>query len=590
MGHRKNVLLIGFVLFACLIFFMNATQVPQWRIVTSPGGPVARPNIIFILADDLAARDLPYLDRIQSIMFEEGTKFSTFIIPNAWCCPSRSSILTGLYNHNNRNLDNGSHGGWTEFKTAGFEDSNVAVWLHNSGYRTMLAGKYLNKYNALAGAEGNPPVPKGWDAWYAGLSHYGKFWNFYLAEKDLNEPNTGFARKVYYPKKDPVTRNLIPENYATDVVTRKALDFVKANDNRPFFMYLNPTAPHKLTHGKDEDEDEAEPSADSTIRKCVWKDQSGNTQFCHPLPAPRHEPGQNAQLDAKINSIVYPNPANQSFGFLENDTGSIADKPFWIFTKFINGLPIQIKPFNDAEIEVIQNHLRARVRSMEAVEDMLEQIIQSLTETGQLENTYIFFASDHGLHFGEHRQMLNKGTMYEEAIRVPMFVRGPNVSKKVSIPHMALNHDLAVTFADLAGAVPTHEVDGKSLVPLIFGTAPNFSVRPGQSEWRTRVLLEHWEFAGKNQMKIPTGFGIRTRSYKFMEYTPAWTQDKFYEAYNIQPAQDPHELNNIAESSDPEIKATFEQLKVDLQEFKRCRGSACREAELKALPVSDSQD
>ena len=98
---------------------------------------------------------------------------------------------------------------------------------------------------------------------------------------------------------------------------------------------------------------------------------------------------------------------------------------------------------------------RKRLQSMLAVDDMIGDLIKSLHESGELDNTYIFFTSDNGFHLGQHRLGAGKWTPYEEDIHVLLIVRGPGVPDGRTLHHMVLNNDLAPTFADLGRASTT---------------------------------------------------------------------------------------------------------------------------------------
>src|SRR5512133_2171327 len=137
---------------------------------------------------------------------------------------------------------------------------------------------------------------------------------------------------------------------------------------------------------------------------------------------------------------------------------------------------------------------------MLAVVETVDAVIATLRQTGDLANTYIIFASDNGFHLGQHRLAAGKGSSFEEDLRVPLIVRGPGIPAGRVLPHMAVNIDLAPTFADLAGVSPTVTVDGRSLVPLL-GASP-----PPVSAWRHAFLLEHG-FAGRHLASGALGAG-----------------------------------------------------------------------------------
>jgi N-acetylglucosamine-6-sulfatase len=87
---------------------------------------------------------------------------------------------------------------------------------------------------------------------------------------------------------------------------------------------------------------------------------------------------------------------------------------------------------------------------MLSVEDLLNQTVATLQEIDELDNAYIFFTSNNGMHMGNHRLAQGKKTPYEEAIGVPLIVRGPGVPEDKKLEHLVLNNDFAPTIAELA--------------------------------------------------------------------------------------------------------------------------------------------
>ena len=202
-------------------------------IVTGPGVPVsspaqgARPNIIFVLTDDLDARSIAVMPQLKAHLADAGVTFANFFVTTALCCPSRASILRGQYVHNHRTYTNTPPaGGFEIFKGLGREQSTAATWLRAAGYRTVLMGKYLNGY-----PERSSPtyVPPGWEEWYSPAR--GGYANFTYT---MNEN----GRLVDYGTR--------PEDYMTDVLARTAVDVIRrsAREGRPFFVYLATYAPH----------------------------------------------------------------------------------------------------------------------------------------------------------------------------------------------------------------------------------------------------------------------------------------------------------------------------------------------------------
>src|SRR5215213_4796432 len=112
----------------------------------------ARPNIVFILTDDMRKDDLQYMPKTKALLQSTGMTFENAFVSNAICGPSRASIMRGQYSHNNgvwANSESNS-GGWQTYQSTGDEQDNVATRLHAAGYRTALFGKYLNGYDSAA--------------------------------------------------------------------------------------------------------------------------------------------------------------------------------------------------------------------------------------------------------------------------------------------------------------------------------------------------------------------------------------------------------------------------------------------------------
>jgi N-acetylglucosamine-6-sulfatase len=190
------------------------------------------PNIIVIVTDDLDARSVACMPNVQALLAKEGLTFSNAFVTTPLCCPSRASILRGQYAHSHGVLNNvGENGGFPAFYRLGDEDSTVATWLHDAGYRTALFGKYLNRY-----PKGAPEshVPPGWDEWSAFASTDEDEGGSYYSGYALNED----GRIVLYGQQ--------PSDYSTDVLAAKATDFVArtTGNGAPFFLYLAPFAPH----------------------------------------------------------------------------------------------------------------------------------------------------------------------------------------------------------------------------------------------------------------------------------------------------------------------------------------------------------
>ena len=187
-----------------------------------PGTP-ARPNIVYVLTDDLSTDLVQYMPHVRALA-ARGTSFSNFFVTDSLCCPSRASILTGDYPHNTRVYYNaGSAGGWDQFERVGDGRKVYGLNLQAAGYRTGFLGKYLNHYPPHAAP------PPGWDEWdVTGSQGYAEF-NF-----DLNE--NGHVHHYGHAEHD----------YLTDVLAGRARRFIAttAAARRPFALEVATFAPH----------------------------------------------------------------------------------------------------------------------------------------------------------------------------------------------------------------------------------------------------------------------------------------------------------------------------------------------------------
>ena len=123
--------------------------------------------------------------------------------------------------------------------------------------------------------------------------------------------------------------------------------------------------------------------------------------------------------------------------------------------------------FTDQEILAIRRHYFAMVAETDA---MLGQVLDTLEAAGQLNDTYIIFASDHGEMNMEHRQTL-KNALYEASARVPLIVAGPGLRQGVVSNELVSLIDLFPTLMDIAGLDHPEGLDGVSLLPLCRGEA-----------------------------------------------------------------------------------------------------------------------
>jgi len=196
---------------------------------TGPAKGGERPNILYVLTDDLSWNLVKYMPHVREMM-KKGTTFSNFFATDSLCCPSRSSILTGEFPHNTGVYDNkGDDGGYGAFKAHGDERKCYGPRLQQAGYRTGFMGKYLNEYDpADKQGTSKPFVPRGWDEWDVAGNGYPEY-NYKINE------NGRVERKGHKP-----------EDYLTDVISRRATEFINksAKSKKPFMLETATFAPH----------------------------------------------------------------------------------------------------------------------------------------------------------------------------------------------------------------------------------------------------------------------------------------------------------------------------------------------------------
>ncbi|MDF9826136.1 arylsulfatase A-like enzyme [Ereboglobus sp. PH5-10] len=218
---------------------------------------VKQPNIIIILSDDMGYTDIgcyggeirtPAIDKLA----QRGLRFTQFY-NNARCCPTRASLLTGLYAHQagmggmNRNQ---KHPGYT----GSLRDNcvTIAEMLRPGGYSTYAVGKW--HVSLESGEPANWPLRRGFDKFYGTILGYGSFYD----PATLCRDNT-----LITPLNDPGYKPPSGKYYYTDAIADNAVLYIKQHqrDNaaadgsasKPFFMYVAFTAAHWPMHALPED-------------------------------------------------------------------------------------------------------------------------------------------------------------------------------------------------------------------------------------------------------------------------------------------------------------------------------------------------
>jgi N-acetylglucosamine-6-sulfatase len=281
-------------------------------------------------------------------------------------------------------------------------------------------------------------------------------------------------------------------NYSTDVLTRRANQFLQgAPTGKPWFLWLAYNAPHDT------------------------KPTLGSCGHSSPIPA--------TEDDYNIYGR-HPLPTPPSFN--ERD---VSDKPSFIAS---------LHHISPAARRHIVTRWKCTLATMHEVDTDVGQLMLKLEESGALDNTIVFYLSDNGYFFGEHRLTRGKSSPYEEALQVPYAVRVPPAYQGTTAPphassEVVSNQDIAPTILDYAGGAQScagpnvcRVEDGRSLRPLLSGSG----------NWPAdRGVLAEINAGGPGTQYA----AIRTSRYVYVEYN-----DGEKELYDLR--HDPFEKTNKA--------------------------------------------
>lgn len=212
----------------------------------APALAAERPNLIWIMADDLGYGDLgcygqkviqtPELDR----MAKEGLRFTQFYAGATVCAPSRSVLMTGQHHGHTRVRGNaGQKNPLAQALRA--EDITVAKVLQQAGYKTTLYGKW--GLGDVGKAESGLPRKQGFDQFFGYLNQHHAHNHFpdFLWE---NESRAGLPNEVVAVGADGGGYATKAVQFADDLLAERAITYVKAKHEKPFFLYWSMVIPH----------------------------------------------------------------------------------------------------------------------------------------------------------------------------------------------------------------------------------------------------------------------------------------------------------------------------------------------------------
>lgn len=300
------------------------------------------------------------------------------------------------------------------------------------------------------------------------------------------------------------------KGYYTHVVTKMADEWIRKGRSKPFMLILGHKAPHSFY-----------------------------------TPEPKYSKAFEGVR------IPYPATAFQ----LDN-------KPEWIKQRMATWHGIYgplfdwRKNYPDDSPEAVKDFeamIHAYWGTILSVDDSVGELYKTLQETGELDNTIFIFTSDNGLLNGEHG-MVDKRTMHEPSIHIPLLVRYPKLTptdKPKAINKQVLTLDIAPSILDLCGAPALKNIHGQSFKGLVQGDTVN---------WRTGWFYEYnYE---KQFPYTPNVRGLRTDEWKYIHYpTGDGSPDRHMaELYHL--ATDPGETKNLIR--DPAYAPKLKELQAEL--------------------------
>ena len=463
---------------------VQTTQQPS----AGPRAEDDRPNLVFVLTDDMRDGDLEHMPITRHLLADQGMEFTDAISPHPLCCPARAQLATGQYAQNNGVQHNrGVHGGFQALDPT----REASSWFRDAGYRTGFVGKFLNGYGP------HDVRPSGWSRWDALTRGVYDYVNFSM---------TGDGDPRRYT-----------DSYITSVIedhtNRAVRDFAESGD--PFVVYAWHLAPHyRITP------------------------EGGRG-----LP-PAEPQDQDLFLDTRPQSFDDP-------AFNEDD---VSDQPAYLRNRAA------------VSRDEVSAENTARLQSLQSVDRAVGSLVDTLADEGVLDNTYIVFSSDNGYSLGEHR-FIGKDVLTDEALQVPLLVRGPGIVPGSTSDLPVTLVDLPATFAALTGVSPAWQIDGTSLVPTLQGQEQSF--RDTTLIQTGRTLGDGWSHRG-----------VRTERYLYgTDGTDGFLYDHLL---------DPDEMvNRIDDPAYAEVRAALELRRAELV---TCAGWTCNQTFGPLPDPSDAPD
>ena len=468
--------------------------------------PIKKPNIIYIMADDLTTQAIsayggiykdiaptPNIDKVA----KEGMLFQDVLVTNSICGPSRAAILTGNYSNLNGYYKNESGGKFDDSKWTFPQE------FQKNGYKTALFGKWH------LGTE-----PVGFDTfkYHNASGQQGNYWN---------------------PLYNDNCKNVKEKGYATNLSTDFALNWLGATEmtDKPFLMVLQYKAPHRPWHP-------------DTKYKKLWDDIE------MPYPSTFNDNYKGREKTAGDTEMTMDYFSRRDMKLERPKNLKRKEIIQWDFYGAKAGEIVKPKGMTNEEGKKwrYQNYIKDYLACVKSVDDNIGRVLTYLKENNLEENTVIVVTSDQGFYLGDHG-FFDKRFIYEESLRMPFMVKYPQRIKAGSVNEdIITNIDFAPTLLELAGITTTQKMQGTSFVPVLEGNTPN--------NWQDAMYYHYYEFPFWHH--VQPHYGIRTQKYTLAHF---YYNIDVWELYDLE--KDPNQMNNIY--NDPNYTSTITELKAKLK-------------------------
>lgn len=473
-----------------------------------------KPNIIFIMSDDHAYQAISaYNDRFAEVaptpnidrIAQDGIRFNNCFVTNSISGPSRATILTGKYSHQNGFKDN-------EGEPFNGAQQTFPKILRKAGYQTAIIGKWHLKSE-----------PTGFDHWEI-LDDQGEYYN-----PDFINANGRHTEK----------------GYVTEIITEKSVEWLANNSNSemPFMLMIHHKAPHRewepnLKH-LESFNGVTFPEPENLFDDYSERGRAAKEQDM------TIDKSMRMTADLKMWNSVNDKDYARLRGRLDDEQGAVWDN-------YYSKIKKDLESKNLTERELVswkyQRYMNDYLACIKSVDESIGAILDYLNFNGLLENTIVVYTSDQGFYLGEHG-WFDKRFMYEESLKTPLFISWHGQTKPNTVNNdFVSNLDFAETFLDAAGVRIPNDMQGISLLPAI--KAKKTYKR------RDNHYYHYYEYPGAH--KVKRHYGIRTADYKLIHF---YNDIDEWELYDLK--KDPNEMKNVFK--EPDYQKTVLKLKRKLK-------------------------